>query len=378
MAEPTIHLALTDDWELRGDGSGDLNELQLSPLRKLLGIYSQYGVKSTFNVEVMQQLTFREFQTQHPELKPLADAWDDAVREAFRTGQDIQLHVHPQWSKPAYLGGRWCLSGNWGLPGYDGPEAYAMLERSKNYLENLLRPIDPAYKCVAFRAGSSCIAPSQFALSCLAQLGIVFDMSMIGGLRVNTRNLHMDYSNCEESFLPFYPQMDDARKVSSKTEAIICVPIFHFNLSRLQAIRQVVSKGANKIGRKIASSRNANHNKDYSSNEWAEIGRTSPVKVLYDKVVKPCLTGKYMVGDLSQLNRAGLEEMLSAIRLRARQTGLRELPVILTCHSKYISDFSAIEGFVRKVSKTPGINFATLSDIAAKLEIGDFEIRKRA
>jgi hypothetical protein len=365
---PTIHLALTDDWELRGDGSGDVEKLQLQPLQTLLRIYGEHGVRSTFNVEVMQQLTFREFQAKHPELKRTADAWDDAAREAFQRGQDVQLHIHPQWSKATYHDGRWQLSGDWALPRYDPETARSMVERSKQYLEDLLRPLDPAYRCVAFRSGSSCIAPSSFALTLLVQLGIVFDMSIVGGLRVNTRNLQMDYSQCEESFLPFYPRMDDARKVSDKAEPITCVPIFHFYLSRGQSFKQVLSKGRQKLSAAAGE-------RDYSQQQWVEVGRSSRFKLAYDKGIKPVLTKKYMVADLSQLNYAALKGMLAAIRSKAHRTGLKELPVILTCHSKYIKDFSAIESFVRDVAKAPDIKFATLTDIARKLQAGDFRVK---
>lgn len=49
-----VHLVLTDDWELRGDGSGDIELMQFDSLSKLTGIYNQYGTKSSFNAEVMQ------------------------------------------------------------------------------------------------------------------------------------------------------------------------------------------------------------------------------------------------------------------------------------------------------------------------------------
>lgn len=370
-SEPTIHLALTDDWELRGDGSGDVAELQLEPLRKLLGIYRKYSVRSTFNAEMMQQLTFRELQAKHPELKPLADEWDDAVREAFQQGHDVQLHIHPQWSKATYENGRWHLSGDWALPRYDPETARSMLEGGKNYLETLLQPVDPAYRCVAFRSGSSCIAPSSFALSLLAQLGIVFDMSIVGGLKVNTRNLQMDYSQCDEGFLAFYPRMDDARKVSDKPEPIVCVPIFHFYLSRRESLKQVLAKA----GGKLASSATINNDGVDSRDRWVEVGRSTPVKRVLDKAIKPSLFGKHMVADLSQMNYTALKEMLAAIRLRARESRLRELPVILTCHSKYIKDYSSIESFVRDVANAPDFKFATLTDIASKLRAGDFAIK---
>ncbi|MCA1607687.1 MAG: hypothetical protein LC775_19980, partial [Acidobacteria bacterium] len=251
-----------------------------------------------------------------------------------------------------------------------------MLSESKKYLEDILRPLDPAYKCVSFRSGSSCIAPSPFALELLARLGIVFDMSIVGGLRVNTANIQIDYTHCEESFLPFYPRMADARKVSDKTEPIVCVPIFHFYLSRYQAFRQTFSKTWQKAGQRITAAGTGNSDDEhYANREWAEIGRTSTHARIYDKAIKPCLTGKYEVGDTSRLDYGGLREMLEAIRAMARASGLSELPVILTSHSKYIKDFGPIERFVREVSSADDMEFATLSQLATKLQAGEFPIK---
>lgn len=377
MLDTTICLALTDDWELRGNGSGDMAQIQFYPMRELVRIFDKHGVRSTFNVEVMQQLTFRKLQHQYEELQPLADAWDEHVREAFRRGQDIQLHIHPQWSKAQYKDGKWLLSGDWSLPNYDPDTAYSMLAAGKEYLEDLLRPLDPAYKCVSFRSGSSSIAPSSFALGLLAGLGIVFDMSIVGGLRVHTRNLQMDYTNCEESFLPFYPRLEDARKVSDKAEPIICVPIFHFHLSRRRAFRQVLSKGWQKVGQKIPSGgKRGADNYDYSSQEWLEVERSSTLARVYDKAIEPCLKGKYMVADIGQLDYPSLRQMLAAIRQMARATGLGEVPVILTNHSKYIGDFSHIELFLGEAAKAGDVKFITLTQLAEKLQAGEFPIKK--
>jgi len=379
MPEPKIHLALTDDWELRGNGSGDMRQIQFNAIRELQRIYNTYGVRSTFNVEVMQQLTHRKRQGEFPELGRLADEWDEHVRDAFKSGQDIQLHVHPQWSDARYEGGRWTLSGDWSLPNYDAETAHEMLSASKKYLEDLLRPVDPAYKVVSFRAGSSSIAPSDFALGLLVRLGLVFDMSIVGGLRVNTRNLSMDYTYCDEDLLPFYPRMDDARKVSEKVEPIVCVPIFHFHLSRAQATRQVLAKMGQKVRGKLANGdkRGAPGDK-FAVDEWAEIGRSSRLARLYDKAIKPCLAGKHSVADIGQLDYPGLQAMIAAIRKRGRSTGLAEVPIILTNHSKDIKDFSAIERFVSEASKAADIRFVTLTQLAENLRAGKFPIRTDA
>jgi hypothetical protein len=377
---PTIHLALTDDWELRGNGSGDVEEIQLRPMRELVRLYHEYGARGTFNAEMMQQLTFRRRQDEHPELKALADAWDDHVRDAFRQGHDIQLHAHPQWSEARYEGGRWRLSGDWSILNYDAESAYEMLAAGKEYLENLLRPVDPAYRCVSFRAGASCIAPSPFILGVLARLGIVFDMSIVGGMRVHTRNLRLDYTNCEESFLPFYPRMDDARRVSDKAEPIICVPIFHFHTSRRRALVQIASKTRRKVFQKVgrAAGGGGEGFESYAQQEWADVSQTSALARVYEKALRPCLVGRHETADVGALDYPSLREMMGAMRRRARQSGLEEAPVILTNHSKYITDFAPIERFLAEAAAADDIEFVTLSDIAAKLRAGDFPVRTAA
>src|SRR4051812_969819 len=108
--KPTIYLAFVDDWEMSGNGTGDVRELQFRPMRELVNLYNAHAVHGSFNAEVMQQLTFRKFQDAHPELKELADEWDAVVVETFRQGHDIQLHVHPQWHEAVYENGEWRLT----------------------------------------------------------------------------------------------------------------------------------------------------------------------------------------------------------------------------------------------------------------------------
>src|SRR5574338_316494 len=205
----TIHLALVDDWELSGNGSGNIRQLQFEPLRRLVSSYDRLGIHGSFNAEVMQQLTFRQHQHQHKDLEVLADEWDETVRQTFRQGHDIQLHIHPQWWNAEYQDGRWKLSSDWSILNYARADALQMLQRGKDYLENLLKDLDPNHRCVSFRSGAWCIAPSPHMLQLLADVGIVFDMSIVAGVKYDTRNIKLDYTCCEEDFLPYYPLMTD-------------------------------------------------------------------------------------------------------------------------------------------------------------------------
>ena len=58
---PKIYLVLTDDWELPGDGSGDMETLQIQNIQKLVQLYGKYRIKGSFFAELLQQITFRQF-----------------------------------------------------------------------------------------------------------------------------------------------------------------------------------------------------------------------------------------------------------------------------------------------------------------------------
>jgi hypothetical protein len=374
---PKIHLAFVDDWELSGNGSGDIRALQFQPMRKLVEIYDRYGIRGSFNAEVMQQLAFREYQDTHSELRPLADEWDTVVRETYQKGHDIQLHIHPQWSNAQYADGKWKLTADWSILNYAPEDAYQMLLAGKRYLEDLLRPVDANYRVRSFRSGSWCIAPSPHMLNLLVKLGIVFDMSIVGGVHYDTKNIQLDYRDCEEDFLPYFPIMTDARRVSDKPESIICVPTNHFYGSRRQVFKHHVTQVMGKVTKGI-SSNNAQtdvRSVEVYGQEWAQKRHTSPVTRLYEKGLMPYLKGKYLISDLAQLDYSLLKEMLLSIRRRARASGLTDVPVILENHTKDVRDFSHIERFMKDVACADDINCVTLSELAHQLTGGTFKVR---
>jgi hypothetical protein len=379
--KPTIHLAFVDDWELSGNGSGDARELQFKPMRELVRIYNAHKVRGSFNAEVMQQLTFRKFEKDYPELKTLADEWDEVLRETYRQGHDVQLHIHPQWQKAQYEQGQWRLTGDWSILNYEPDEAYSMMQAGKEYLENLMRPVNPDYRCVSFRSGSWCIAPSPHMLGLLVRLGIVFDMSIVGGVRYETKNINLDYTNCDEDFLPYYPVMTDARLVSDKREPIISVPTNYFYGSRRQVFKHHLGKALGKIRERVApapATPKSIRSVEAYGHEWAQTRHASKLTRVYEKGIVPYLKGKHLISDIAQLDYALLGEMLASIRRRARSSGLRDVPVILENHTKDIQDFSDIGRFVKDVSEAEDIRCLTLTELAGELQSGKFQVRTAA
>jgi hypothetical protein len=368
--DPTIYLALTHDWELRGDGSGDIEQIQFAPLRRLLEIYAKFGARTTILPDVMQQLAFRCGENAHPELKRLGDSWDQHLRRAFLQRHDIQLHLHPQWLNAAYENGCWHPHGDWSILNYERETAHEMLANGKQYLEALLKPIGSAYRCLAFRAGALAAAPSNYLFESLASLGIELDVSIAGGVFVHSDDLQLDYRNCEETFLPFYPAMEDARKVSNKREDIVCVPLNHFYGSRRAVTRQNISLARQQINRPPTTP-----SKSKAAKAGSKSNRQSRIGFAFDKLILPAIKRKHFVSDTGRLNYPLMGEMLASIRQRARASGLTQLPIVLTNHPKDIRDLPAIERFVGEVSQAKDIRFITLSEIAAKVRSGEFKVR---
>jgi len=217
-------------------------------------------------------------------------------------------------------------------------------------------------------------------LDLLVRLDITFDMSIVGGVRYNTRNIQLDYSDCEETFLPFYPVMTDARRVSDKPEPIICVPTNHFYGSRRQVFRHHLRLALGQVKKRLkpaAPAAAGERTVETYGHEWANVGHGSTLAKIYDKGVLPYLKGKHLISDIAQLDYPLLSEMLASLRRRAAESGLTEVPVILENHTKDVRDFSDIERFVSDVSVANDVECITLTELAAHLESGRFKVRSR-
>ncbi|SRR6266436_2220966 len=372
--QPKIYLAFVDDWEVRGNGTGDPRVLQFEPMQKLVKIFNNYRIRGSFNVEVMQQLAYRKDEGRFPELKVIADEWEHVVMESFRQGHDIQLHLHPQWSDADYQDhGNWKLDGDWSIINYPSQQIRAMIVSGKQYLETLLRKVDPGYACVSFRAGSWCAAPSDSLLPILSDLGFAFDMSIVAGIRYDTTQIKLDYVSCQEPFLPYYPDMRDARRVSRSVEPIVCIPTNTFPTPRLILARAALRRIVRKLGKRNTVTIPA-ASRGRSANEWTNKAESGAVGAAR-KLLKRYILGQTEISDLAQMNYEMMRRMLVHIRRQAARSGLARVPIILENHTKDIYDFSDIERFVADVARCQDVKTVTLAEIAHGLRNGTFSVR---
>ena len=366
-----IHMVLTDDWELRGDGSGNVSAIQFETLRELRRIYEESGINASFNVEVMQQLSHLEWGTHHSHLGEIAAEWEDLVQETYLRGHDVQLHVHAQWTNAQYEADRWVLSGDWSILNYSENAAETMISNCKDYLEQLLRRSNQTYQCVSFRSGSWCIAPSPHLLCVLSRLGIVFDMSIVEGLKYDGI-VDLDYRSVDEPFLPYYPVMTDARRASPRQEPLVCVPTHSFRYNP-------VPRAWHTIRRRFTDPReymapNAVPPKDSGDNRYSvwekKKSRMSRVLARVRRHFKP----EIVVSDLSALSYPLMVSMIDDIRRRAESSGWDRVPVIIENHTKDVGNFRPSERFANLVSSIPDINVSTLTELASKLQAGTYPL----
>lgn len=380
-----ISLVLSDDWELRGDGSGNMVSLQFRPMRALMDLYERYGVRGTFNAEVLQQLAHREWGRRVPELASLADAWDACIVECVSRGHDVQLHLHPQWTDAAYDGG-WRLGGRWLITDYTEAEARDMVRRGRQYLEALIRPHVPEYRVVSFRGGSWALAPSPFMLQVLADNGIVFDMSIVPGVAYRLPMGRLDYRDVDEGFFPYYPDMDDARRMADAPQPVVCVPtntfpapprLPHKLLFLLRALGLTRAPG---LRGWLAAPFETPHPdsgvaRTYGQ-RWMKNG--SPGAEAAEEDAEPLgPVPRIQIADLSQLCYAEMRHMLRWARRRAANAHTGAAPVILENHTKDAGDLAPIERLLRTVAGSADLEVVTASELAGRLQAGHYPVRTR-
>ncbi len=366
-----IHLMLSDDWELRGNGSGNMRALQFATIRRLMEIYERYGLRGTFNVEVMQQLCHLDFGRRFAELRALAGEWEATVREVVSRGHDVQLHLHPQWLEARYEDGRWRLGNRWAIVDFPATTVRQMVWRAKSYLEALVRPLAPDYRCVSFRSGAWSIAPSPHVLPILAEAGIELDTSLAGGLHFDLPNVKLDYRNLDEPLLPFYPRMDDARRVAQEPTPIVCLATHSCRKSLWTSmLRQLGRRCPRWFGARfrapcmtpvVDGGVAANYEEDHWKEKSSKTGKEAPIRV--------------RVSDLSALNYLDARRALADGRRRLQRTAHVCLPMIFENHTKDIGDFAPIERFAQFVAGSSVFKVRTAAEVAKALRDGVYFVR---
>lgn len=195
-------LILTLDYELYGNGSGDIYTHIIEPTERILALVEEYKAKITFFVEVVEFWHIEEEWLKGNKMGYESNPIEDIkkqLQKAYMQGHDIQLHIHPQWCDAEYRDGEWKVNlDDWRLGGYDKVGRYSLLNllmEGKKTLEQWIAPIDKEYKCIALRAGGYNIQPSQEIVAAMKEAGLVIDSSIYPGGKETGTLSNYDYSS---------------------------------------------------------------------------------------------------------------------------------------------------------------------------------------
>lgn len=255
-----MNLILTFDYELFGDGSGDVFGHMIEPTEQIFKICDEYGIKMTLFFEVIEYIKLKEEWEDGNRMgyqKNPVKAIEDQVQQAALDGHDIQLHIHPQWVNAKYKNEKWEIDySNWRLGDFAIEKDYDiedLLRDGKSTLENIIQQVKPGYNCAALRAGGYNIMPSQKIFKAMQKLGLELDSSVYpGGYECGYLSKY-DYRDVPIAKDYWWADSQNMTQEARSNQKILEIPIFSLKqprwkkLLRLEKIKSLLKNRKNAV-----------------------------------------------------------------------------------------------------------------------------------
>jgi hypothetical protein len=162
------------------------------------------------------------------------------MKDALTEGHDVQLHLHPHWLNSSFNDGEWLISTDkmylHELGYNNSPDsAGALISRGVKYLNDLLRPVQPNYTCLAFRAAGSALQPDEDKLiKTLLDSGIKMDVSIIRDMVFKLDTVTVNYTKIPQKTIWF---MSPESGISREADlGLIEIPVASFKSDFLSRI----------------------------------------------------------------------------------------------------------------------------------------------
>jgi hypothetical protein len=357
-----FNILIEDDWEVMGNGLGNVAQLQYLPSLFFMKLANRLGIKLTFMVDFVQQLVYKDHINSDYNLKLQKDLWDNTVLLMKHYGFDVQLHLHPQWMNATLKNDFFYLGNNWNFGKYSNAAQDSLIRDSINYLEDLITPVDPDYKVVAYKGGSWGLQPSGDLFKNMEKYGIRIVMGVRQGMSLPS--IGVDYTTLEEPNMPYYPDYNDICKVSSEKKEIIVIPL----QTVTPGIKGLSFLAADILKRKISKRDSMRHY--YSADIPTQISELSPVSE--DSRPKfPFVTYKTHL-KIGNQPYSYLKSSFDQVIKRLADTPFERIPILIECHTKqYNNYYRDIERFLAYVLEKYGdiAEFSSLTDFLKEIDV---------
>lgn len=364
-----IHLILSLDYEIFGNGSGDVRRDMIEPTDRLLTLCDQYGAKTTIFFEVGEYWAIKraeEAGSLHLDYSPSREI-EKQIQNAVECGHDVQLHLHPWWIGATFKNNNWQLNPDYfritDLPHGMGSEndpvsILGVLRQGKNTLEAIINPTCPEYECLIYRAAMFWGQPSKELIMGMKRVGLAADSSVIKGLH-ETTPVPTNYRQAKSANGYWWTCEDDISQSGPTGENIIEFPVYsrmrpfvcNFRWTKLCAtLKRRRVERADTHGNGMMEARQSTES---PGKVLRRLGTLQPLK--YDFC-------KLSTGDM-------IRELRHA--MKSDQTGGNSLgtPVVMLGHSKDFWNDRNLEMFFRFIKKEckGRVRFSTLGELTKRI-----------
>ncbi|MFM7016644.1 MAG: hypothetical protein ACKOX3_09985 [Bacteroidota bacterium] len=171
-----MNIYLTFDYELYfGHTTGTAKNCILTPTELLTEVADKHSIKLVQFVDIGYIIKLEEFKNDYPELENDYQLITNQIKNLYRSGHDIQLHIHPHWEDSYYKNGKWTIIANrYKLADFNEIEIDRIVSSYKQKTEELT-----GHNSVfAFRAGGWCVQPFEKLKSTFIKNNITIDSSV--------------------------------------------------------------------------------------------------------------------------------------------------------------------------------------------------------
>jgi len=356
-----IALILSLDYEVFGNGAGDVMRDVVGPTRRLLDLCDKHDAKMTIMFEVGEYWAFEQYDSQLR--RDLGYSPSEQMRtqalDAIKRGHDVQLHLHPQWIDAKYDQGIWRLCHScWrlaDLPGGLGSKdeintITGVLYAGKQTLEAMIKPVRSDYECTGFRAGAFYAQPSRDIIAAMKEVGLRVDSSVVKGYRTN-EPFEVDYSQVKIDKSAWWTSSTELTREGKVGENVLELPV--------SAQMQPYWKNF-KITKFWAAVKRRKAEKTSNAHQNTESGMSSVPR--YTTVLKKLFHEHPNTFDYCKLSvRDMLNRMKGHIEYSAQ-------PAMLIGHSKDFFNDRHFDCFLARMSQNSDVKCQTMSEFAeAKL-----------
>ena len=339
-----LKLFLTFDHELPLGGLKTSYEASLfEPTQKVMSLANKLGVPVTLFTDILCGYRFMEW-----DFNNFYTPYKNQLQHALKDGHDVQLHIHPHWLTTKYENDIYLPSTDFSLSDFKENMLFdgipGIIRQGINHINNICIPVNPNYKCIAYRAGGYNIAPDTSEIfRALYNQGIRYDSSMARGYYFKSEISEIDFRNLPNTANWFVnPENYHIPLIS---DGILEVPIASIPKTPFEVPTMFKLK-------KYASRAPMNHGEQIHVNHQA------------DKIAKfnMLFSARMLSFDNYTLS---LDYLLRIIQYNVKKIKSADtLMLSIIAHPKSMSDYSfkLMEGFVQSIYKNyPEAEFLTFT-----------------